>query len=236
MATSALSDAWFLLRARLTGSRVGIAIGWFYGAKPELVYISIRLGYVEEHSECSLKFMGWGRDHEDDSLYSIESVFDVIVFESPFAIDDRFPWIGSTPDAYIKKSPFDGKPIIVESKCPGKPYKTPPPYYIAQVYVEMRTYGTKRAYFTCWTPKHIKIWMILWDDPFWVHMFVLLMNFWDCVMSKTVPNSYIIPDVGQAINEWAENDYSHTSRIEVVKKYHLEDWKTHIFVNFTCRS
>lgn len=224
MATRPLSDAWFFLRQRLTGSRIGNAIGWFYDGKPELEWRRLRRGYKETHSTNSMKNMSWGREHEDDSVYSIEEVFGVRVYEAPFATDERYPWIGATPDGYVKSAPVDGQPFIVECKCPGRPYKSPPLYYVAQMYIQMRTYGTKRVYFACWTPKRIKIWILLWDDRFWAYMVVLLLRFWDCVVSNTVPNSMIIPDVGCATSEWADCDYSDASRHDVVKKHGIEDW------------
>lgn len=225
MATEALSEAWFLLRfGRVTGCQVGTALGWFYGVSPEFIWRKIVYGAKEEFSKDSIKNMSWGREHEDDSVFSVENVFCVRVLESPFAIDTRYTWLGATPDGYVPHGPIDNKPFIVECKCPGRVYKTPPLYYMAQMYVQMRTYGAKRVYFSAWTPKHIKIWIVLWEDRFWAYMQIMLMRFWDCVRSNMVPHHNIVPHVGAAAGEWAYADYSDKARADAVKLYGLEDW------------
>lgn len=218
MATESLSDAWFLIRKlTVSASKLGVSINLYSGDICESQFRSIRHGYKEIFSKDTQGFLKWGQDHEEEGAYAVEVVFGVKCIESPFVLDPDIPNFGATPDKYVPHAANDNKPFLVEIKAPGRMYASPPPAYICQMYAQMRVYGVKRTYFSCWTPKQVKIWVVLFDDNFWRFIYRRLQVFIQCVQFDVPPNN-LLPHIGYVMQEWAACDYNKHKLPQIIEK------------------
>lgn len=229
----ALSVSWFHLRnGRTTGSNLGAFIGFCPDKPPESAWRGVRrYGEKEEFKPYELKRMEAGRIHEEDNADMLDETIHRKTGESPVAIDPFFPWLSTTPDRYGKRSPMNGLPFVVECKCPERMYSHPPLHYVVQTYEEMRGYGAKFTYFSAWTPKQYKLWIILWDERFWAFICNLLQRVWQFIYNNMPVvhniqdgNFVGVPFVGPAAYEWCQAGYTEEARKRIIDSHGLKDW------------
>ncbi|KAL0357810.1 UNVERIFIED_CONTAM: hypothetical protein Scaly_1466700 [Sesamum calycinum] len=140
------SDEWFALRKdRLTTSTFSTALGFWKGNRRyELWHEKVYAPDVQVTEGTKKGAMEWGVLNEAAAIDRYKSITGRDVSSLGFAIhsEERFDWIGASPDGLLGCFPGGG---ILEVKCPfnkGKPetmlpWSTLPFYYMPQVQGQM---------------------------------------------------------------------------------------------------
>lgn len=166
------SKEWFAKRrGRITGSAIGAILGHSPFDKPRDVMRRMVRNYHGAPSE----FQGnaatqYGQFHEEYAIADFELATGLKVAETGFHVHPDIPWLGASPDGFVK----DGKAVI-EVKCPfsKRNEKTPifksakeQPHYYAQMQYEMLCTGTRECYFWQWAQGGSMIETIAFDQSY----------------------------------------------------------------------
>jgi putative phage-type endonuclease len=151
------SDEWFAVRkGRITGSMVGAILG----LDPNCTREEAMRRMVRSYQGLPSEFQGniatqWGVTHEDEAREAYERENKIFVDPATFVVHPDIPWLGASPDGYIKR---DG---LFECKCPfgirNDPMPTfkeaeDQPHYYAQMQIQMFVTGRGYCCFWQWTP------------------------------------------------------------------------------------
>nr|GMD30208.1 YqaJ-like viral recombinase domain-containing protein [Ipomoea batatas] len=181
------SEEWFALRKdKLTTSTFSTALGFWKGKRRyELWHEKVfapEVQLVESPSRCA---MDWGVLMEEVAIGQYKSITGRDVSPYGFAIhsDERFDWVGASPDGLIGCLPEGG---ILEVKCPynkgkpekGLPWSTMPFYYMPQVQGQMEIMNRDWVDLYCWTPNGSTIFRVCRDRSYWELMHGILWEFW----------------------------------------------------------
>lgn len=181
------SEEWFALRRdKLTTSTFSTALGiWKGNRRSELWHEKVFLSEVQTAEVSKRGAMDWGVLNESVAIDRYKSITGHDVGSLGFAIhsDERFDWIGASPDGLLGCFPGGG---ILEVKCPfnkgkpelGLPWSTMPFYYMPQVQGQMEIMNRDWVDLYCWTPNGSTIFRINRDRSYWELIHGILREFW----------------------------------------------------------
>lgn len=181
------SDEWFALRKdKLTTSTFSTALGiWKGNRRYELWYEKVFSSDLLVTEASKKGAMEWGVLNESAAIERYKSITSRDVSSLGFAIhsEERFDWIGASPDGLLGCFPGGG---ILEVKCPfnkGKPdtalpWSTMPFYYMPQVQGQMEIMDRDWVDLYCWTPNGSTIFRVCRDRNYWELMLGILREFW----------------------------------------------------------
>jgi putative phage-type endonuclease len=200
-----LSPEWFLLRAlRITASVFAVICGLSVYCTPWSLWDKMMNDpfYQMEGNEAC-----WhGQLHEPDCIRGFEAWSGNSVIECPYRTDERYAWIGATPDGLVLDDvlrPGQG-PAILECKCPYyHMYDSPPIQYVLQTYVQMFVYHVPVAYLSAWHPSgRMRIWRVHWNEACWAWCMLRARAFWYCMQEGVRPTPEMIPMVVHPTQQW----------------------------------
>ena len=103
----------------------------------------------------------WGTNHEEEAREAFEYDQGVQVASATFVVHPKLPWLGASPDGYVRDY------ALLEIKCPfslrDKPKPVPfksinvQPHYHAQMQIQMYCTDRVACYFWQWTPHDHKL-------------------------------------------------------------------------------
>ncbi|XP_073130937.1 uncharacterized protein [Henckelia pumila] len=181
------SDEWFALRKdKLTTSTFSTALGIWKGNRRYELWHEKVFALDSQVMEASKKgAMEWGVLNESTAIERYKSITSRDVSSLGFAIhsEERFDWIGASPDGLLGCFPGGG---ILEVKCPfnkGKPeialpWSTMPFYYMPQVQGQMEIMDRDWVDLYCWTPNGSTIFRVCRDRNYWELILGILREFW----------------------------------------------------------
>lgn len=182
------TEEWFALRKdRLTTSTFSTALGLWKGKRRyelwhEKVFASDTKSTV---SLASTHAMEWGVLNESTAIQKYKTITGRDVGSLGFAThsEDKFDWIGASPDGLLGCFPNLG---ILEVKCPfnkGKPelalpWTKMPYYYMPQVQGQMEVMNRDWVDLYCWTLNGSTIFRVCRDREYWDLIHGILREFW----------------------------------------------------------
>lgn len=181
------SDEWFALRKdKLTTSTFSTALGLWKGKRRfELWHEKVFTSDVRSAEDGKNSAMQWGVVNEAIAIERYKSITCRDVSSLGFAMhaEQKFDWIGASPDGLLGCSPGGG---ILEVKCPynkgkpelGQPWSTMPFYYMPQVQGQMEIMDRDWADLYCWTPNGSTIFRVNRDREYWHMIHEMLHEFW----------------------------------------------------------
>ncbi|XP_059657757.1 uncharacterized protein LOC132304204 [Cornus florida] len=183
------SEEWFALRRdKLTTSTFSTALGLWKGSRRCDLWHEKVFDSEEQPVEASKKAasaMEWGVLNEAAAIERYRSITGRDVGTLGFAThsEERFDWIGASPDGLLGCFPEGG---ILEVKCPynkgkpelGLPWKSMPFYYMPQVQGQMEIMDRDWADLYCWTPNGSTIFRVCRDRGYWELIHGILWEFW----------------------------------------------------------
>ncbi|GFP94492.1 hypothetical protein PHJA_001593600 [Phtheirospermum japonicum] len=182
------SDEWFALRKdKLTTSTFSTALGMWKGNRRYELWHEKVYAPIEQPNEGSNKkgAMEWGVVNESVAIERYKSITGRDVGSLGFAVhsEERFDWIGASPDGLLGCFPGGG---ILEVKCPfnkGKPetmlpWSTMPFYYMPQVQGQMEVMDRDWVDLYCWTPNGSTIFRVCRERSYWELIHGILREFW----------------------------------------------------------
>jgi putative phage-type endonuclease len=168
------SPEWFAARkGRITGSMVGAALG----LDPNTTRDEAMRRMVRAYQGLPSEFEGniatsWGTNHEEEAREAFEYQIGVTVAPATFVVHPTLPWLGASPDGYIRDY------AVLEIKCPyglrDKPKPVPfkgikeQPHYYAQMQIQMYCTDRVSCYFWQWTPNDYKLEAVDFDNE-WIN-------------------------------------------------------------------
>lgn len=241
---ASLSPAWFLLRAfRLTASIVAVAIGLGKMSLPYSLWEKMRefpLQRGEDSEPCI-----HGRVTEPLVVEETMRRTGLKIEESFYMTDAQYPWLGATPDGYVKHdllviradrgvallaparpedsgAAFHEAPeALIECKAPYfRAYSGPPIDYIIQTYVQMRVAGIKVTYLTTYwaNGRCMKIWRVTWCDKVWRWIERRMLIFMSCVYNGVRPTLTLLPHLYEATSRLVYSGFDPKVRLEEAAK------------------
>jgi putative phage-type endonuclease len=157
------SQEWFDARkGRITGSMVGAILG----LDPNTSRDEAMRRMVRAYQGLPSEFVGniatsWGTNHEEEAREAFEYDQGVQVASATFVVHPKLPWLGASPDGYVRDY------ALLEIKCPfslrDKPKPVPfksinvQPHYHAQMQIQMYCTDRVACYFWQWTPHDHKL-------------------------------------------------------------------------------
>lgn len=129
---------------------------------------------AEESSDA----ITWGIENEATGLRELQrGIGEIVIANSDFYINDRWPWAGCTPDGFTES----GQPV--EVKCPFNflhwlANPQPTLAYLIQCQVQMAICEQDFGYLIVWTPPLTRGWLIHRNETFfnllrgWVEEFL----------------------------------------------------------------
>ncbi|VFQ83614.1 unnamed protein product [Cuscuta campestris] len=187
------SEEWFALRKdKLTTSTFSTALGLWKGKRRYELWqekVFVLDGHhpppVESPSKCAME---WGSLMEEVAIEQYKSITRREVSSLGFALhsDDKYDWIGASPDGLLQEEGGGGGGGILEVKCPynkgkpeeGLPWSTMPFYYMPQVQGQMEIMNRDWVDLYCWTPNGSTIFRVGRDREYWELMHGILWEFW----------------------------------------------------------
>ncbi|KAK2982033.1 hypothetical protein RJ640_029261 [Escallonia rubra] len=180
------SDEWFSLRKdKLTTSTFSTALGLWKGNRRCELWQEKVFALDQSNEASRMPAMEWGVLNEATAIERYRSITGRDVSPLGFAIhpEERFAWIGASPDGLLGCFPGGG---ILEVKCPynkGKPEKalpwsTMPFYYMPQVQGQMEVMDRDWVDLYCWTPNGSTIFRVRREREYWELMHGILREFW----------------------------------------------------------
>ncbi|KAM7487193.1 hypothetical protein LguiB_024677 [Lonicera macranthoides] len=180
------SEEWFALRRdKLTASTFSTALGLWKGKRrSELWHEKV---FPNAQAEVSAKggAMEWGVLNEAVAIERYKSITGRDVNSLGFAThsEERFDWIGASPDGLLGCFPGGG---ILEVKCPynkgkpelGLPWSSMPFYYMPQVQGQMEVMDRDWVDLYCWTPNGSTIFRVCREREYWELIHGILREFW----------------------------------------------------------
>jgi putative phage-type endonuclease len=167
------SPEWFTARkGRITGSMVGAALG----LDPNTTRDEAMRRMVRAYQGLPSEFEGniatsWGTNHEEEAREAFEYQIGVTVAPATFVVHPTLPWLGASPDGYVRDY------AVLEIKCPfglrDKPKPVPfksiniQPHYYAQMQIQMYCTDRVSCYFWQWTPNDHKLEAVDFDNE-WI--------------------------------------------------------------------
>jgi putative phage-type endonuclease len=113
----------------------------------------------------------WGTNHEEEAREAFEYQIGVTVAPATFVVHPTLPWLGASPDGYVRDY------AVLEIKCPfglrDKPKPVPfksiniQPHYYAQMQIQMYCTDRVSCYFWQWTPNDHKLEAVDFDNE-WI--------------------------------------------------------------------
>ncbi|KAK3013148.1 hypothetical protein RJ639_008571 [Escallonia herrerae] len=180
------SEEWFALRKdKLTTSTFSTALGLWKGNRRCELWKEKVFASDQSNEASKIHAMEWGVLNEATAIEQYRSITGRDVSPLGFAIhpEERFAWIGASPDGLLGRFPAGG---ILEVKCPynkGKPEKalpwsTMPFYYMPQVQGQMEVMDRDWVDLYCWTPNGSTIFRLCREREYWELMHGILREFW----------------------------------------------------------
>lgn len=148
------TPVWLALRAgKITGSNFGAALSIDQYTSMNSLIKRIR----EDKGFSPNKFMQHGTRFEPVAEEQYKKSMGMDVQPVGFAVPDKHPWCGCSPDGIAVES--DGlfpERILLEIKCPAtkRSYDGVPPGYMAQVQGNMHVLGLDTAHFVVYRPNN----------------------------------------------------------------------------------
>jgi len=152
------SPEWFEARkGRVTGSMVGAILGLDPNCtRDEAMRRMVRAAHGAPSEFVGNIATGWGQTHEQEAKEDFQYKCGFEVKPAPFVVHPDLPWLGASPDGYIRGD------MLLEIKCPfglrdhaaPVPFKTieDQPHYYAQMQVQLFVTGREACLFWQWTP------------------------------------------------------------------------------------
>ncbi|KAK1577008.1 hypothetical protein Q3G72_018378 [Acer saccharum] len=181
------SDEWFALRRdKLTTSTFSTALGFWKGKRrSELWHEKVFASETQVIQAAQRSAMEWGVLNETAAIDRYKTITGQDVGSLGFAVhsEDRFGWLGASPDGLLGCVPGGG---ILEVKCPynkGKPetalpWSTMPFYYMPQVQGQMEIMDREWVDLYCWTINGSTIFRVRRERDYWELMHEILKEFW----------------------------------------------------------
>ncbi|KAL7261274.1 hypothetical protein ACSBR1_006836 [Camellia fascicularis] len=181
------SEEWFALRRdKLTTSTFSTALGFWKGKRRyELWHEKVFASDIQLMEASRMGAMEWGVLNEAAAIERYKSITgrDVSLLGFATHSEERFDWIGASPDGLLGCFPGGG---ILEVKCPfnkgkpemGLPWSTMPFYYMPQVQGQMEIMDRDWVDLYCWTPNGSTIFRVCRERSYWQLMHGILRKFW----------------------------------------------------------
>ncbi|KAL6551264.1 hypothetical protein OROMI_021752 [Orobanche minor] len=180
------SDEWFALRKdKLTTSTFSTALGMWKGNRRYELWHEKVFSNEQMNGSPKKRAMEWGVLNEPVAIERYKSITGRDVSTLGFAVhsEERFDWVGASPDGLIGCLPGGG---ILEVKCPfnkGKPevmlpWSTMPFYYMPQLQGQMEVMDRDWVDLYCWTPSGSTIFRVCRERSYWELIHGILREFW----------------------------------------------------------
>ena len=237
-----LSPAWFLLRAfRATASMVSVLIGLGKMSRPAGYWkriVETPLERGEDPAPCI-----HGRITEPLVIIQTARRTGLQILDSSYHTDRVYPWLGATPDGYVKhdtlilradrgvnldpdylvdpdkmEAPVEGPEALIECKAPYfRAYDGVPLDYLIQTFVQMRVTGVRVTYLTAYwaNGRCMMIWRITWSGRVWRWIERRLLRFIACLYNRVEPTDYMIPHLYKENQQLLKENFSHASRLRI---------------------
>lgn len=185
--TTQRSEEWFAIRKdKLTTSTFSTALGFWKGTRRAELWLEKVFTPEDQAIEApKMRAMEWGVLNEAVAIERYRSITGHDVSSLGFAVhrEERFGWLGASPDGLLNCSPNGG---ILEVKCPynkgkpelGLPWSNVPFYYMPQVQGQMEIMDRDWVDLYCWTPNGSTIFRICRDRGYWELIHGILHDFW----------------------------------------------------------
>ena len=179
------TPAWFAAReARLTGSALGDAVGFWPGKRATLWEQKLGLAPPFRGNAATR----WGTSSEPGALAEYAAVTHASIEECAFRVygtDDADGWLGASPDGLVD-CPRSTDPGLLEVKCPfnkgrpegARPWQEPPWYYMPQVQGLLEVFDREWCDLYCWTVNGSRVYRVARDEAYFAVLYDSLSEFW----------------------------------------------------------